>query len=122
MGATWHRAALISIHQEMSMGHIQESWSVSHQGEPCSWLRRRCHPPSSQVPEALPAEEGDCQDDSFLTETSRGRAPAQVHREGPWRSLGGSGKGSQGWQQIPETCGVSGKNPPAIKWSSGIWR
>lgn len=39
MGATWHRAALISIHQEMSVGHIQESfWSVSHQGEPCSWL------------------------------------------------------------------------------------
>lgn len=26
MGATWHRAALISIHQEMSMGHIQESF------------------------------------------------------------------------------------------------
>lgn len=77
--------------------------------------RRRYHPPSSQVPEALPQRKG-LQDDSFLTETSRGGTSSSA--QGPWRSLGGSGR-EPGWQQIPKLCEVSWQKPTSyqvVKW------
>ena len=69
--------------------------------------RRRCHPPSSQGPEAT-SRGRDCQDDSLLTETSRGRAPAQVHR-GSLALTWGLWKGSQAGNRSPNSVGSLAK-------------
>lgn len=103
MGEMWHRATLISIHRDERGTHSGELWSVSHQGALCSWLGGFA---TLQVATFLrpPCRGRDSQDDSLLTETSRGRAPAQVHR-GSLALTWGLWKGRHAGNRPPNTAG-----------------